>query len=262
MTRFLLAVTAAALILTTLALTSPTSASAQSGAPPVCVSVPPGEYNFTAPARDREGDVSFSVTVGEGGVVTEFTEPGGQSIPPSAMLQLFTGEDAYALPDGVAIIECAADEADAMEEAGEAAATPVCVSLPPGSHSASVSAGGQSYEITINIGAGSEVISVEVLGQTYSAQDALDLLAGFGAVLPPQIQIIECAADDADAMSEDSGSSGSSSSPQVYPTTGTGGLAVDQGATGFWAAIATVAGLFLVAAAIAARRRVAVRNRD
>ena len=252
MTRILLAATAAALILTTFGLASAPTASAQPGAPPVCVTLPPGEYTFSAPSQDREGEVSFTVIVGEGGLVTDFTEPGGQSIPPSAMLQIFTGEDAYPLPEGVAIVECEAAASDSIM--AEETPAGVCVSLPAGSHSATINAGGQSYEITIHVGDDSQVTSVDVLGQSYSAHDAIALLEGFGASLPAGVEIIPCAAP-AEAAASSAGSGG-------LPYTGSGGLADSSDLGGFWAAISSVAILAFFAALVARRQGVKIRNRN
>lgn len=218
--------------LTALPMSSPT-AHAQ---PSVCLNLAPGDHTFTAPARDREGDVTFQVTVGEGGAVTALTEPGGQSIPPIAMLDIFTGEDAYPLPEGVAIIECEA--AGGSLAADDQSGGELCLNLDPGSYEESVSASGQTYNITINVGEHGRLTSVEVLGESYAPADALALLAQFGASVPPHIQILPCEPDAA-----------------AYPTTGTGGLADSNGLTGIWVALATVASLGLVGA-IAVRRRV------
>ena len=252
MTRILIALVAAALLGGAYALTTAQPISAQQGGPSVCLSLPAGDHTFTAPSQDREGEVSFTVTVGEGGLVTSFTEPGGQSVPPAALLQIFTGEDAYPLPEGVSFIECEAAQSDSMAEDAPA---PVCVSLPAGSHSATVSAGGQSYEITIDVGDHSEVIGVTVLGQTYNAQDALDLLAGFGAVLPPQVRIIECPADTMPEASD-------GNSQAAYPYTGSGGLADSPDRTALWAGLGALGFVAIAAAAGVQRRRVKVHNRD
>lgn len=243
MTRFLTVAIAAALIFGVAGLTTSQPAAAQPGGPPVCLSLAPGEHEISAPARDREGDVIFRVTVAEGGVVTSFTEPGGQSIPPVAMLDIFTGADAYPLPDGVAIIECEAG-GDSMAEDGAAAA--LCLNLEPGSYEESVSAGGRAYDITINVGHGGRLIDVIVLGESYSPQQAIDLLEGFGAAMPPHIQILPCA-PAADA---------------AYPYTGSGGLADSGDLTGLWIGLGSLAALAIGVAAAAQRRRVRVRNRD
>ncbi len=234
---------AAVLVAGAFGLASLQPVSAQVGPTGVCISLPPGEHTFTAESQDREGEVSFTVTVGEGGVVTAFTEPGGQSIPPVAMLEIFTGEDAYPLPDGVSFIECE-DDGSMMEEAPSAE---LCLNLEPGSYEESVSASGQVYNITINVGEGNRLTSVEVLGQAYSPADALDLLAQFGAAIPPHIQILPC----------------EGAVPTLYVNTGTGGLADTNDSTGFWSAIATLGVLVAVASAVVVRRRRAdVRIRD
>lgn len=237
MSRLLLLFSAAAFVLAVAGLTAlPMSSPTAHAQPSVCLNLAPGEHTFTAPARDREGDVTFQVSVGEGGVVTALVEPGGQSIPPVAMLDIFAGEDAYPLPEGVAIVEC--ERPGGSLAAGDERAGELCLNLEPGSYVESVSASGQTYDITINVGENSRLTSVEVLGESYSPSDALALLAQFGASIPPHIQILPCETGLAD-----------------YPTTGTGGLADSNSFTGVWAALATVASLGLVSA-IAVRRRV------
>ena len=257
MKRILITLTAAALLIGAFGLAALQPVSAQQGSPPICLTLAPGEHTFTAPARDREGEVTFTVIVGEGGQVTEFIEPGGQSIPPAAMLQLFTGDEAYPLPDGVMIVECGEPAGDSMMED---AAPPVCVNLDPGTHTGTVSAGGRSYEITMHIGEGGRVNSVELLGQSYSAQEAIGLLEGFGATLPQGVQIVPCAAADSGAMETEDAQD--DAQPTLYANTGTGGLADSSDNSGMWAAIATVSILFLTAATVARRRGVKVRIRD
>jgi hypothetical protein len=218
--------------------------SAQPGGPSVCLSLPPGEHTFTAPSQDREGEVSFTVTVGEGGVVTGFTEPGGQSIPPAAMIEIFTGEDSYPLPEGVSFVECEASDDSMMEQGG---ASELCLNLDPGTYEETVSASGQTYNITINVGEGSRLTSVEVLGTSYAPADALALLAQFGAAIPPHIQILPCEGPI----------------PTLYANTGTGGLADTSNSSGLWSAVATLGVLLAVASTIVVRRRRAeIRSRD
>ena len=253
MKRLLIAAIAAALVAGAIGLASMQPVSAQQGGPSVCLSLPPGDHTFTAPSQDREGEVSFTVTVGEGGLVTGFTEPGGQSIPPAALLEIFTGEDAYPLPEGVSFVECEAGDDSMMEDA----APPVCVNLPEGSHSGSVNAGGQAYEIVINVGSGHEVVSVEVLGQTYSAAEALALLEGFGATLPRGVEIVPCPDTAEDSMMEDT----EDEAGAVYPATGTGGLAGAADLTGLWAGLGTLAALAIAIAAVTHRRRAHARIR-
>lgn len=237
MSRLLLLLSAAAFVLAVAGLTAlPMSSPTAHAQPSVCLNLAPGDHTFTAPARDREGDVTFQVSVGDGGVVTALTEPGGQSIPPVAMLDIFAGEDAYPLPEGVAIVEC--EGAGDSMSADDQSAGELCLNLEPGSYEESVSASGQTYSITINVGESGRLTSVEVLGQAYSPSDALALLAQFGASIPPHIQILPCEPDAA-----------------AYPTTGTGGLADSNNLTGLWAALATIAALGLVST-IAMRRRV------
>jgi len=244
MNRLLAVLFGAALVFGAFGLTTLPSASAQPSGPLVCLSLAPGEHTFTAPARDREGDVSFTVTVGDGGLVTGFTEPGGQSIPPAALLEIFAGDDAYPLPDGVSFIECEAADDSMMEEA----APGLCLNLGPGSYDETVTAAGQQYEITINVGEGGRLIDVLVLGESYDPQQALDLLASFGASIPPHIQIIPCQAPSDGAA--------------AYPTTGTGGLADSTDLTVLWAGLGSLAVLAIAVATVAHRRRVVVRNRD
>lgn len=236
MKRILIALAAVAIVAAAFGLVSLQPVSAQQGGPSVCLSLPAGEHTFTAPARDREGDVSFTVTVGEGGVVTGFTEPGGQSIPPIAMRDIFTDEDAYPLPEGVTFIECEA-AGDSMMEDGKA--QEICLNLEPGTYEETVSASGQVYNITIHVGEGNRLTSVDVLGTSYAPADALALLAQFGAAIPPHIQVLPCEGQ----------------TPILYANTGTGGLADNNDSRGFWSAIATVGVLFAVASAVVVRRR-------
>lgn len=243
MTRLLTAAIVVTLIFGAAGLTTSQPAAAQPGGPSVCLNLAPGDHTFTAPARDREGEVTFSLTVGEGGVVTAFTEPGGRSVPPAAMLTIFAGDDPYPLPDGVAIIECEAG-GDGMGEDG--AAAELCLNLEPGSYEESVSASGQTYNITINVGQNGRLTSVEVLGQTYAPADALALLAQFGAAVPPHIQILPCEPVRGAA----------------YPATGSGGLADSGDLTGLWIGLGSLAALAIGVAAAAQRRRVRVRNRE
>ena len=253
MTRILIAAVAAALVAGAIGLASMQPVAAQPGGAAVCISLAPGDHTFTAPAQDREGEVSFTVSVGEGGVVTGFTEPGGQSIPPVAMLEIFSGEDAYPLPEGVSFIECEAGDDSMMEDE---AAGELCLNLEPGTYEESVSASGQVYNITINVGEGNRLTSVEVLGQSYSPADALNLLQQFGAAMPPHIQIVPCAdAMEDDRMADDQ--------PVLYVNAGSGGLADTSESSGLWSAIATVGVLLAVGTAVVARRRrVEVRIRD
>lgn len=243
MKRLLVAAIAAAFVAGAVGLTALQPVSAQPGGPSVCISLAPGEHTFTAPSQDREGEVSFTVTVGEGGVVTGFTEPGGQSIPPVAMLEIFSGEDAYPLPEGITFIECEAGDDSMMEDAAQE----LCLNLEPGSYEESVSASGQVYNITINVGEGNRLTSVEVLGTSYAPADALALLDQFGAAIPPHIQILPCEGP----------------TPTLYVNAGSGGLADTSDASGLWSAIATVGVLLAVGAAVVVRRRRAdVRIRD
>lgn len=245
MNRLLIALIGAALIVGAFGLATMQSVSAQPAGPLVCLSLAPGEHTFTAPARDREGEVSFTVTVGDGGLVTGFTEPGGQSIPPAALLEIFAGDDAYPLPDGVTFIECEVGGDSMMGEA----APGLCLNLGPGSYDETVTAAGQQYQITINVGEGGRLIDVIVLGESYDPQQALDLLASFGASIPAHIQIVPCQP----AMTD--GGVG-------LPSTGSGGLADSTDRTALWAGLGSLTVLAIAVAALAHRRRVVVRNRD
>ena len=247
MKRILTAVVAAALVVGAVGLTALQPVSAQQAGPPVCLSLPPGEHSFTAPAQDREGTVTFTVTVDEGGVVTGLTEPGGQSIPPAAMLDIFAGADAYSLPDGVSFVECSDSGADStMEDV----APQICLNLEPGSHNASAAAGGQTYELVIHVGDNNEVISINVLGQSFPAAEALGLLDQFGASMPAGIEIVPCegAIDD--------------QQPTLYANAGSGGLADASDRTGLWSAIATVAVLAIAVTAVAQRRCITIRSQE
>ncbi len=241
MKRLLISAVAAALVAGAFGLAAMQPVSAQPGGPSVCVSLPPGDHTFTAPSQDREGEVSFTVTVGEGGVVTGFTEPGGQSIPPVAMLEIFSGEDAYPLPEGVSFIECEAADDSMMEDEQ---APGLCLNLDPGTYEESVSASGQTYDITIHVGEGGQLISVDVLGTSYAPADALALLEQFGAAMPPHISIVPCEATKA------------------FPYTGSGGLADSNGLAGLWAGLASLAVVLISFAAVSQRRRIAVRKKD
>jgi len=252
--RILIAAIAAALVVGAAGLAALQPVAAQPGGPSVCLSLPAGEHTFTAPAQDREGDVSFTVTVGEGGVVTGFTEPGGQSIPPAAMLEIFTGEDAYPLPDGVSFVECASDELAGGDETTSAAAE-ICLNLEPGSHNTSATAGGQTYELVIHVGDYNQVTSIDVLGQSYSAAEAIGLLDQFGAAMPAGVEIVPCEGGMAD-QGADGGQ------PTLYANAGSGGLADSSDQTGLWSAIATFAILAIAVTAVTQRRRIAVRNRE
>ena len=252
MKRILIAAVAAALVVGAAGLTALQPVSAQPGGPSVCLSLPAGEHTFTAPARDREGDVSFTVTVGEGGVVTGFTEPGGQSIPPAAMLEIFTGADAYPLPEGVSFVECASDE---LEGGDETAAAEICINLEPGSHNTSATAGGRTYELVIHVGDYNQVTSIDVLGQSYSAAEGIGLLDQFGAAMPAGVEIVPCEGGMADQ-----GAAGGQ--PTLYANAGSGGLADSSGQTGLWSAIATFAILAIAVTAVTQRRRIAIRNRE
>ena len=225
------------------ALLAPAPTSAQPG---VCLSLAPGEHSFTAPARDRDGEVTFTVTVAEGGAVTAFTEPGGQSIPPVTMLDIFTGEDAYPLPEGVSFVDCpgpsADDQDDAMQADDSSVSPSFCVSLEPGAHTETVSAGGRSYDVTVQVDDDRQIANVAILGRDYTAAEALQLLEGFGAALPETWDVRPC-------LSE-------------YPTSGTGGLGDSTDRAGLWAVLASFAVLTISLIARNRRAQALARNSD
>ena len=248
MTRIIIA---AGLIAAFLAVGWATVPTVSAQAPSVCLNLAPGEHAFQAPSREREGDVTFRVEVGEGGLVTEFYEPGGRPIGAAAFPGVFTGADAYPLPDGVSIVDCpwspdgesddSSETADGEGAADAGGAVEYCTSLEPGSTTETISSGGRSYEVTINVGEGGRLIDVEVLGQTYAPQAVIDLLAGFGASFPDHLEIAPCEAAPATA------------------DTGSAGL-VESGGTAATAYVAVaVAALAVGGAAVAARRRIRVR---
>lgn len=238
MNRLLFAIGAAVLALGIAAFITLPSAHAQ---PPVCLNLEPGTHDLVVPSQEREGNVTFRVEIGEGGVVTEFYEPGGQPIGAAAGMGIFASGD-YELPEGVRVVECAG------AAAGSGAEADVCLNLDPGSHNATVSAGGRTYEITINVGDNREIINVELLGQSYSAQEALGLLEGFGAALPAGVEIVPCAGAPL---------------ATAYGNAGTGGLAQSDDLTIVWAAIAalTIATVAGTSVTVARRRSVRLRHR-
>ena len=243
MTRLIAAISAAGLIAAFLAIQSATvpTASAQ---PAVCLNLPAGEHRFEATARERAGTVTFRVEVGEGGVLIQFYEPGGVGVGVGAFVDTFTGADAYDLPDGVEIVECGAStQGGASSGASEVA---FCSSLPAGSVTETISAGGRSYELTINVGEGGRIIDVSVLGQTYGVQEAVALLQNFGVTLPEGLGIAPCAA--------------APSVPSGKGDTGNAGLADRSGAPTLGYVAVAIAALAVAAASLAARRRIRARE--
>ncbi len=238
MTRLIVA---AAVIAAFLAFHPAATPTASAQGPEVCLNLPAGEHQFTAASRERAGEIVFRVEVGEGGRVTEFYEPGGQPIGVAGFLQVFTGAEAYPLPEGVEIVDCAASDDGAMEDTG---GVTYCTSLPAGTYTETVSAGGRSYEATINIGEGGRLIDVTVLGQTYGAQAAIDLLAGFGAELPESLEVGPCEA--APGMKA--------------PRTGNAGLLGEGGASALGYVAVAIAALAVGGAALASRRRIGARG--
>lgn len=213
-------VVAAAVIAAFLAIHSAAAPTVSAQGPAICVNLPPGEHRFEAASRERAGTIVFRVEVGEGGMITEFFEPGGQPIGAGAFLGLFTGPEAYPLPEGVEVVDCPWSPDGAAAD-GDAAATesaaPVelCTALEPGSYTETISAGGRSYEATINIGEGGRLIDVEVLGQTYGAQAAIELLQGFGVTLPDYLGVAPCAAAPGMAKTGNAGLAGNSDAPML-----------------------------------------------
>ena len=252
MLRLLTALVMAALLISAVPLTSAPTASAQATAVTVCLTLAPGEHTFAAPARDRDGEVTFTVTVEQGGLVTNFVEPGGRTVPPAAMLDIFGGEDPYPLPDGIAIVDCA--EAAAESPLGAMASDEICTNLDAGSYTETVSAGGRTYDIIISVDDRHVIESIDIRGQAYTATEALDLLAGFGASVPEGMEVFPCAFppdSPSDSMSDD------------YPTSGSGGLA-DSSTSSSWFAISAILLATVLAAttAFTAHRRIDVRARD
>lgn len=238
MTRFIVA---AAVIAAFLAIHSAATPTVSAQGPEVCLNLPAGEHQFTAASRERAGEIVFRVEVGEGGRVTEFYEPGGQPIGTGGFLQVFTGPEAYDLPEGVEIVDCGASaDGDASDDAG---GVTYCTSLDAGTYTETVSAGGRSYEATINIGEGGRLIDVTVLGQTYGAQAAIDLLAGFGAELPESLEVGPCEA-----------------APVGKPKSGSAGLVGDGGASALGYVAVAIAALAVGGAAVASRRRIGARD--
>ena len=240
MTRLIVA---AAVIAAFLAFHPAAAPTASAQAPEVCLNLPAGEHQFTAASRERAGEIVFRVEVGEGGRVTEFYEPGGQPIGTAGFLQVFAGPEAYDLPEGVEIVDCSASADGASGAADDAGGVTYCTSLPAGTYTETVSAGGRSYEATINIGEGGRLIDVTVLGQTYGAQAAIDLLAGFGAELPESLAVAPCEA-----------------APAGKPKSGSAGLVADGGASALGYVAVAIAALAVGGAAVASRRRIGVRD--
>ena len=240
MTRLIVA---AAVIAAFLAFHPAGAPTASAQAPEVCLNLPVGEHQFTAASRERAGEIVFRVEVGEGGRVTEFYEPGGQPIGTAGFLQVFAGPEAYDLPEGVEIVDCSASADGASGAADDAGGVTYCTSLPAGTYTETVSAGGRSYEATINIGEGGRLIDVTVLGQTYGAQAAIDLLAGFGAELPESLAVAPCEA-----------------APAGKPKSGSAGLVADGGASALGYVAVAIAALAVGGAAVASRQRIGVRD--
>ncbi|MYE31804.1 MAG: hypothetical protein F4X80_03905 [Chloroflexi bacterium] len=237
MTRLIVA---AAVIAAFLAVHSAAAPTVSAQTPEVCLNLPAGEHSFRAASRERAGEIVFRVEVGEGGRVTEFFEPGGQPIGVAGFLQVFAGPEAYPLPEGVEFVDCSADAAGESDDSGSA--VEFCTALEPGSYTETISAGGRSYEATINIGEGGRLIDVEVLGQTYGAQAALELLQGFGVTLPDHLGVAPCAA-----------------APDKKADTGNAGLVDSSGASTLGYVAVAIAALAVGGLSVAVRRRIRVR---
>ena len=244
MTRLIVA---AAVIAAFLAIHSAAAPTVSAQGPAICLNLPAGEHRFEAASQERAGTIVFRVEVGEGGQITEFYEPGGQPIGAGAFLGIFTGPTAYELPEGVEIVDCpwnpdgtAADDDDgAMADAAEIT---YCTALEPGSYTETISAGGRSYEATINIGEGGRLIDVEVLGQTYGPQAAIELLQGFGVTLPDHLGVAPCAA-----------------APGKKADTGNAGLVDSSGSSMPGYVAVAIAALAVGGLSVAVRRRIRVR---
>ncbi|MCY4454710.1 MAG: hypothetical protein OXC56_00165 [Chloroflexi bacterium] len=230
-------IVAAAVIAAFLAVNSAVAPTVTAQAPSVCLNLPAGEHEFRAASRERAGEIVFRVEVGEGGSVTEFYEPGGQPIGVAGFAQVFTGPEAYDLPEGVEIVDCA-PAAEDDSDASDAALT-YCTSLDAGTYTETVSAGGRSYEATINIGEGGRLIDVSVLGQTYGPREAIELLQGFGAALPENLNIAPCEA-----------------APAKKSATGNAGLLESGGTSAFGYVAVAIAALAVGAGSVAVRRRI------
>lgn len=248
MTRLIVA---AAVIAAFLAIHSAATPTVSAQGPSICLNLEPGEHRLETASQERAGTIIFRVEIGEGGQIAEFYEPGGQPIGAGAFLGIFTGPEAYDLPEGVEIVDCpwspdgmADDGDDAMEDT---APVEFCTALEPGSYTETISAGGRSYEATINIGEGGRLVSVEVLGQTYGAQAAIELLQGFGVALPDHLGVAPCEA--APAMD----------APDKKADTGNAGLVDSSGASTPGYVAVAIAALAVGGLSVAVRRRIRVR---
>ncbi|MDE2695445.1 MAG: hypothetical protein OXH97_02880 [Chloroflexota bacterium] len=244
MTRLIVA---AAVVAAFLAIHSAATPTASAQGPSICLNLEPGEHRLETESQERAGTIVFRVEIREGGQIADFYEPGGQPIGAGAFLGIFTGPEAYDLPDGVEIVDCpwspdgamADDDEDAMEDT---APVEFCTALEPGSYTETISAGGRSYEATINIGEGGRLIDVEVLGQTYGAQAAIELLQGFGVTLPDHLGVAPCAA-----------------APDKKADTGNAGLVDSSGASMLGYVAVAIAALAVGGLSVAVRRGIRVR---
>lgn len=202
----------AAAVLLTLALGGVMHSNSAQAQQSFCLNLPPGTHELEAPSREREGNVTFKVEIGAGGEITEFYEPGGQPVGAAAGIGLFAG-GGYELPEGVALVDCpdAADdsmsddsmESDATADGEEQSGAPaqaaaqagggLCVNLEPGSHTFNVTAFGQATEVTAQIGAGGSVIMVDAGALGVHPGAAVAGMIGSSIILPPTVQVVDCA---------------------------------------------------------------------
>ena len=201
----------AAAVLLTLALGGVMHSNSAQAQQSFCLNLAPGTHTLEVPSREREGTVTFRVEIGEGGEITEFYEPGGQPVGAAAGIGLFVG-GGYELPEGVTLVDCpdAADDsmsddsmesdatADGEEQSGAPAAAAqagggLCVNLEPGSHTFNVTAFGQATAVTAQIGAGGSVIMVDAGALGVHPGAAVAGMIGSSIILPPDVQVVDCA---------------------------------------------------------------------
>ena len=236
----------AAAVLLTLALGGVVSSNSAQAQQSFCLNLPPDTYELVVPSRERDGTVTFKVEIGEGGEIVEFYEPGGQPVGAAAGIGLFVG-GGYELPEGILVVDCPydADAAlsqpqdgddsmsdDSMEDGEEQSAAPaqtaaqaapgLCVNLSEGSHTFNVTAFGQATSVTAQIGPGGSVIMVDAGSLGVHPGAAVAGMIGSSIILPPDVQVVECAVG--------------------LPNSGTGGL-LDGGLSAQQVGLVTVAAL-------------------
>ena len=212
----------AAAVLLTLALGGVMHSNSAQAQQSFCLNLAPGTHTLEVPSREREGTVTFRVEIGEGGEITEFYEPGGQPVGAAAGIGLFVS-GGYELPEDVMLVDCpdAADDSmsdDSMddgssseddslesdsaaggeEQSGAPAAAAqagggLCVNLEPGSHTFNVTAFGQATAVTAQIGAGGSVIMVDAGALGVHPGAAVAGMIGSSIILPPDVQVVDCA---------------------------------------------------------------------